>query len=141
MKCPKCDSENTQRLQVVFQNGTQNISTTSRSTGIGIGSNGSLAMGLGSSKTSGQAQSILAQQVAPPPKKSLKWPVIGGIVGLLVLFIGTVVHFLMGIAILGLSGYFIYQRSLFNSKEWPALYQHWSNSWICNKCGDVYHQA
>lgn len=142
MKCPKCESENTQRLQVAFQNGTQNISTSSRSTGIGISSNGSLGLGLGSSKTSGQSQTILAQQVAPPPKKSLKWPVIGGIVGWILLTSkGPIAVILIGIAILGISGYLIYQRRQFNSKEWPGLYQHWSNSWICHKCGDVYHQA
>lgn len=40
MKCPKCESENTQRLEVAFHSGTQNISTTSNTAGVGIGSGG-----------------------------------------------------------------------------------------------------
>jgi len=76
MKCPKCESENTQRLEVAFHSGTQNISTTSNSAGVGIGSGGRVGFGGGVTKTSGQSQSILAQQASPPAKLSYKWPVI-----------------------------------------------------------------
>lgn len=149
MKCPKCESENTQRLEVTFNSGTQNISTSSNSTGIGIGSGGRIGVGLGRTKTSGQSQSILAQQVAPPAKKSLKWSAIGIAIGLVSalpsLSAGTVSAFLSGVVILtiwsGISGYFFYSRFQFNSKEWPGLHQRWSESWICHKCGGIYHQA
>ena len=137
MKCPKCASENTQRLEVAFSSGTQNISTNSRSTGIGIGSGGRLGVGLGSTKTSGQSQSILAQQVAPPAKKSFKWALIGQLVGGVLLSHSLIV----GIIIIAISGYFLYSTFQYNSKEWPIIYKHWSESWVCHKCGDVYHQA
>lgn len=149
MNCPKCASENTQRLEVAFQSGTQNISTSSRSTGVGISSGGSIGLGLGRTKTSGQSQSILAQQVSPPAKKSYKWPAIvmaiGLLAGLPMLSTGTLSAALSGLANIaiwcGISGYFLYSRFQYNSKVWPGLYQHWSESWICHKCGDIYHQA
>ena len=37
MKCTNCTSENTQRLEVLYKIGTQNIATTSNSAGAGIG--------------------------------------------------------------------------------------------------------
>lgn len=142
MKCPKCESDNTQRLEVAFQGGTQNISTSSNTTGIGISGGGRIGLGLAKTKTSGQSQSILAQQASPPAKKSFKWPGIGAFVGVMILNTANyqVVQSLVGLAIVGLSGYLIYTRIQFNSKEWPGLYRHWSESWICHKCGDIYHQ-
>lgn len=147
MKCPKCESENTQRLEVAFQGGTQNISTTSNSAGVGIGSGGRIGFGGGVTKTSGQSQSILAQQASPPAKQSYKWPVISilffsGLVNILAeSFIGKNGGAVAGLAVMGISGYLIYSRFQFNSKEWPKLYQHWSESWLCHKCGGIYHQA
>ena len=51
MQCPKCQSDNTQRLQVVYGGGTQNISTSSSSVivgGVGSGmGGGTIASGAG----------------------------------------------------------------------------------------------
>jgi hypothetical protein len=68
MKCPKCESENTQRLEVAFHSGTQNISTTSNTAGVGIGSGGRIGFGGGVTTTSGQSQSVLASACSPPAK-------------------------------------------------------------------------
>lgn len=141
MKCPKCESDNTQRLQVAFQNGTQNIATTSRSVGIGIGSGGGLGLGLGRSKTSGQSQTMQAQQIAPPEKKPYLWPGIGAFVGLTLCSskneVSTIV---IGLILLGICGYILYTRKKFNTETWPNLTNQWSESWICQKCGEIYHQ-
>lgn len=142
MKCPKCESENTQRLEVAFQGGTQNISTSSNSTGIGIGSGGSIGLGFGKTKTSGQSQSVLAQQAAPPAKKSQKWPIIGIALGALMVYSkGPAELIIIGFIAGGVGAYFYYSRKQYNTKEWPSLYQHWSESWLCHKCGGIYHQA
>jgi hypothetical protein len=128
MKCPKCESENTQRLEVAFRSGTQNISTSSNTAGVGIGSGGRLGFGGGVTKTSGQSQSILAQQAAPPAKKSYKWPVICVLFSGAGSLIGGTAGVVMPWIIFGISGYLIYSRFQFNSKEWPKLYQYWSES-------------
>jgi hypothetical protein len=144
MKCPKCESENTQRLEVAFNSGTQNINTTSNSAGIGFGSGGRIGFGGAVTKTSGQSQSALAASCAPPAKKPTKLLVIAGIVG--VMFVSQVSQGLVGLTVLGLviagfSGYVGYTRHQYNLKEWPKLYQHWSESWLCHKCGGIYHLA
>ena len=108
MKCPKCESENTQRLEIAFHHGTQNISSSTRSTGIGIGSGGNIGLGFGKAKTSGQSQSMLAQQAAPPAKKSFKWPAIVTFVGLIFFSMGQMGGILMGLAVIAFSGYRIY---------------------------------
>lgn len=141
MKSPKCESENTQRLEVAFQGGTQDISTTSKSVGVGIGSRGRIGFGGGVTKTSGQSQSILAQKATPPARKPYKEPIIIILGGVLFFSIGQVSGIVMGLAAVGISGYLIYSRFQFNSQEWPKLYQHWSESWLCHKCGGIYHQA
>ena len=140
MKCPKCESENTQRLEVTYHGGTQNISTTSNSAGVGF-SGGRIGIAGGVTKTSGQSQSTLAAACAPPAKKTNMVPVLGIIFGMISLSSGQMVSIIWGLAILGISGYFYYSRYQFNSQEWPKLYQHWSKSWICHKCGGIYHQA
>lgn len=142
MKCPKCESENTQRLEVAFHSGTQNISTTSNSAGVGIGSGGRIGFGGGVTKTSGQSQSILALQAAPPAKQSYKYPLIGILLGPQLFFIiGGASGIATALAAVGVSGYLIYSRFQFNSKEWPKIYQRWSESWLCHKCGGIYHQT
>lgn len=143
MKCPKCESENTQRLEVAFHSGTQNISTSSNTAGMGIGSGGRIGFGGGVTKTSGQSQSVLAATCAPPAKQSLKWPTIGMGIGALLLVNSNwqVAPILIGLVIVSISGYLRYTRLQFNSKEWPNIYQHWAASWICHKCGGIYHQA
>ena len=146
MKCPKCESENTQRLEVAFHSGTQNISTTSNTAGVGIGSGGRIGFGGGVTTTSGQSQSVLASACSPPAKKSYKWPAIVAFFGIGMGLSGfkDMSTVLTGLPLLGIgafSGYVLYSRFQFNSQEWPKLYRYWSESWICHKCGGIYHQA
>lgn len=138
MQCEKCGSENTQRLQVAFEGGTQDISARSHTAGVGSLS-GSLGIGGSVTKTSGTTQSVLAQKAAPPKKKSYKWPAIGLIAGLL--FFGNPGTVVVGFAFIAAGGYFGYVAFKFNRERWPALYRNWLDSWICHKCGHIYHQA
>lgn len=142
MKCPKCESENTQRLEVAFHSGTQNISTTSNTAGVGIGSGGRIGFGGGVTTTSGQSQSVLAAACAPPAKKPYKWPLIGILLGSqLFSIIGGIGGVVTALAVVGISGYLVYSRFQFNSQNWPKIYQRWTESWLCHKCGGIYHQA
>lgn len=147
MKCPKCESDNTQRLEVAFNNGTQNISTSTRATGIGFGSGGSIGIGFGKAKTSGQSQTVLAQQLAPPAKESYKSAVVYALFGTIFLYFQIIIGFqslfglLIALILLGTSVYRFRSAFRFNSQQWPRIYQNWAESWICHKCGGVYHHA
>lgn len=139
MNCNKCDSDNTQRLEVVYESGTQNINTKTGSTGIGFGRGGA-AIGFGKAKTKGIARSTSAMKAAPPTKKKLLW-------FLVMVFIGLTFasrhaapsDYLIGGALLIVGGFFLYRNIMFNRKELPRLYQIWLNSWMCNKCGSIFH--
>jgi hypothetical protein len=138
MQCDKCSSDNTQRLEVVFENGTSNINTKSHSAGAGIG--GTFGIGGVTTKTTGTSQTVLGKKAAPPLKKTYKWAVISIIVGWLFLSNGgdTLVF---GGALIAAGAYFIYAAATYNKNEWPALYKHWQECWLCHKCGNIYHHA
>lgn len=143
MKCPKCESENTQRLEVIFHGGTQDINTTSKTAGGGIG--GAFGIGGAVTKTSGQSQSLLAQKATPPAKKGLMWAGLFAFLGL-INAVASLNHLqiiaMLFSVLMFLAGAYVYKANLkFNKDEWPKLYQHWLDSWLCNKCGAVYHQA
>lgn len=140
MQCVKCNSDNVQKLSVIFQSGTQNINTTSRTFGSGIGfgnGGGLLGVGSASTKTTGQSQSHLAGIASPPKKKKYDIP-------LLIIFFAIVAlvaniisgaFFILPLVAAVLFGYRAYQ---YNKTQWPPKYQEWSNSWHCNKCGVIY---
>jgi hypothetical protein len=135
MKCNKCDSDNTQTLEVVFQGGTQNIQASSTT----VGGFGSTSFGLGGvvTSTSGTSQTMLAQKAAPPRKASLILPVLGAVIGFF--WLSSPSLYVFALLLISSGGYFGYKAVQFNSKKWPKLHQHWKESWMCNKCGNVYH--
>jgi hypothetical protein len=138
MQCDKCGSENTQRLEVAFESGTNDINTKSHTAGV-ASITGALGIGGSVTKTSGISQSVLAQKVSPPLKKSYKWPSISVIVGLLC-FSSTSI-FPIGILLVAVGGLLITKAAKFNNNVWPAQYQYWQESWVCHKCGNIYHHA
>lgn len=140
MNCNKCNSDNTQRLEVVYENGTQNINTKSGSTGIGFG-RGGVSLGFGKTKTKGTALSTSAIKASPPAKKKIKWFLLMIFIGLMLIsdkHAGTQALVGGGI-VLALGGFFLYKNVMFNIKVLPQLHKIWLDSWMCNKCGSIFH--
>jgi hypothetical protein len=135
MQCPKCQSENTQRLQVIYDAGTHQISTTSTSFMAGAGTAGG-AGGTASTSTSGTSQTHQAAKAAPPPKQSMQlggWMIAIGVFAQM-----TDNYKLIGLGLL-IGGVFLIGRARkYNATEWVALRNRWENSWMCNKCGNMY---
>lgn len=115
------------------EQGTQNINTISNTAGAAYG--GAFGVGGATTKTSGISQSKLGQKAAPPERKSYKWVGIIGFIAFLCMGVWYVAFPVIAICAL-----FAYKAYEFNSKEWPDLYQYWLDCWMCNKCGNVYHQ-
>jgi hypothetical protein len=82
MNCPNCGSNNVQRLQVIFENGTQHITAHSETLGVSFSSSSEGAGGA-LTTTTGISQSIIAQKASPPKKKTSIWPVISIVFGLI----------------------------------------------------------
>jgi hypothetical protein len=138
MQCTKCHSDNTQRLEVIFDHGTQNISTTSHTSGTVAGNTPGVVTG--TTFTQGVSQSNMAAKAAPPYRKSYR-------AGAFLIFIGfaclnTRDHpALFFLLFAGAGGYLVHRARTYNKTVWPGLYKHWEESWLCNKCGNIYHQA
>jgi hypothetical protein len=129
MQCPGCKSDHTQRLEVVYEGGTQDVSATSYTAEAGLmgASLAKFGMGGAVTATSGQTQSKLAQRLAPPAKKTIPmwaW------VSLLIPAFGIIIFLVVW-----------NNGRKWNKAQWPALYDEWLTSWYCNKCGTVFKPA
>ncbi len=158
INCTKCESENVQRLSIIYSEGTSKINTSSTSVGMGSSMRGGLSSGMARTTTSGTQQSNLAVKARPPTMQNpffffmgaLALGIIGGgFVGGFVgaqLFpsddssMGTYAFF----AVLGTAGFFGLKKAVvayrWNNNEWPKLKEAWEHSWMCMKCGSVFEQ-
>ncbi len=62
---------------------------------------------------------------------------------LVVLFtVGTIginwIWFILGLLVVAGGGWTFKTNLDFNKLQFPALYETWQKSWMCNKCGNVY---
>lgn len=139
MQCNQCGSDNTQRLQMVYEGGTANINTTSHTGGIGAGKGG-LGVGVATTTTSGVSRSLLAERAAPPGKAGYLFKLFFAFLAFL-LYVSTEwfsIWKILAFSVLALCAYLIFMGYRFNSKEWPVLFKRWQQKWICNKCGHIF---
>ena len=142
--CPSCNSNNIQRLSVIYEAGLSNINTRSKGTAIGFG-RGGIGLGVGASKTSGTSQTATSRRAAPPTKKRYLKPLlmIFGIFLLATIFIGTknnIFGNLLSIIWLAASVGWVYYAFQYNSKTWPSLKTAWDGSYLCNRCNEMFYR-
>jgi len=80
-------------------------------------------------------------EVAPPSKEGYKWSFILVIIGWFAFSVQTAIWIIIGIMLVDGGLYLAYRAYNFNKLEFPSLYKYWQESWVCLKCGNVYHQA
>ena len=147
MQCPQCGSGNTQRLEMIYDAGTQHLSATSSTLATGY-SHGELVTGTASTTTTGIAQTTLAAKVSPPQKRSNFFPIFGMLIGCetpiwLFAFVRnpTFQMFLL-MLMAGGAGFWGFRsfrsNRAFNSVTLPQLQQQWRMSWMCHMCGTVF---
>ena len=142
MQCPKCNSDNTQRLEQIYESGTQQIRTTSNTVGGGGGFGGGGAFGGGGvTTTSGIQQTGSAKKAAPPAKKSYAGPIILSVISFPVIFDPSATYIVVAGGFM-VFAYWLWKRaSDYNTNVWPGLKKIWLDSWMCNKCGNIYQHA
>ena len=148
VECPRCGSEQVQKLSVIYESGVAVVDTTSAGYGIGATGQG-LGGGFGAAATRGVQVTALAAKAAPPARRNTGRPAIW------MLFCGflpfmlhwfesnglspaappMVMYSSFGIAALAFS--ILVSNSFWNSTEWPKLYQHWERMYMCNRCGTM----
>ncbi len=159
MRCPACDSENTRRAAVVWEEGTyteQSTATTTtklRSNVYGGGQMGAVSgRQTGTTRTTTTGMSELARKVArPEPETPVRDAVqVLGIAAVSIFFGGAAVagivseplaFVLMPVASV-LVLYWVFTRTSrglrYNRNELPVRLAKWDRSWWCSKCGEVF---
>lgn len=138
MQCPKCGSENCQRLSVVYRSGT---SYSFSSTGYGSGYSNST--------------SELASLASPPQREKIdffrSFLVLGFSLMMLMMGLRAITHFdittvftglvlgiMGGLGLLYL-GSSVLKKIKYNMTQYHKDYQYWQNQWLCHKCGKIYY--
>ncbi len=137
--CPNCGSDNVQRFSVAFQSGVSDVTSHTK----GLMFNGKL--GVGGAKTNSVSVSAMAASTAPPQKKSMIKAFL--IFGLLSVILASIIQSYLPKTIryvadivLVLGPFMAYRAFKYNRNVWPKLYEDWSNSWVCLKCGSRFIQ-
>lgn len=145
MQCPGCGSTGCRRLEVIYDEGTASLDTTSHTSGVAGGVVGRhLAFGVGSASTttSGVSRSRLAQIAAPPAAKPvLGWFIVGFIALVAFTFISFGSHWLLDSSALALAilcACAIVWAAWWNSTKLPELQRHWRSEWMCGACGQTF---
>ena len=82
----------------------------------------------------------MAKKAAPPTKQSTGIFIGVVVLGLLCFVGGFGWNIAGGLLIVG-GSLGISSALAFNREQWPQLLKTWQESWVCNKCGNFYHQA
>jgi hypothetical protein len=146
--CPVCNSENIQRLSVVYEGGLSYIDTTTSGMAAGYG-NGAGGAGSVSARTTGTSQTTASQRAAPPPQKGYLWPlVLIGFAALVLSWLNSVfidppsrndlLDHLIGLTWMASSVAAIYFIFQYNSTTWRQLKAAWDNSFVCNRCHEIF---
>lgn len=159
--CPKCQSENTQKISAIIASGTTHGDSTTVTVGAG-GGTGGLGAGVASGKTTSQFQTSLVKKFPEPVRKSedvILGFIIGSVMfGVLVFFLIAVLFGMMGwnskalMIVLSLPAFFytipkIYKSVVssansnkeFNLTKLPAERDLWNHGFYCHRCENVYN--
>lgn len=127
MFCSQCQSDQIQKLSLVFKSGFSRIQ--SRSTGAGFGMGG---IGIGAANTKGTQLTATAAEAAPPQPQPLMWPVLSMIVFALI-GLGATTHIWLAVA--AIAAVITFNRAKYNREIYPNLYAKWDQSYLCMRCG------
>ena len=144
-ECPHCQSENTNKLSISYENGLTQVRT--RTAGIGglLGLFGP-AIGVGLVRTRGTHQTGTSLRATPPRKKSFIKPfilsfIVGCLANLAIAFYSASAalkgNVTTEVFLLVLSVYLFYTWH-FNSRVWPKQMAAWNGLFICNRCGETF---
>lgn len=145
MQCPSCGSTSCRRLEVIYNEGTADIDTTSRTSGAAVGwAGGHIAFGGGTARTntSGVSRSRLAQNAAPPEAKSVMgWLILGFIALVAFSIVSFATHWLwdsIALLVAVLCACVIVWAAWWNSTTLPELQRRWRDTWMCGACGKTF---
>jgi len=135
MFCPTCNSNNIQKLSLVFENGLSHIDTRTSGSGVGVGVGGGgvgVGLGFGGGRTRGTQMTATAAKAAPPQKRRYGWFVFFAVI---CFFIGESAHtWLLGTL---LFGWLAFSAAKYNRTQFPILFRTWDEAYMCTRCGTI----
>lgn len=139
LTCPKCKSENTQKLSSIVDGGTSHSQSHSvGSVGGSIG--GSPSYGVTSSTTNTRTQSMLAKKLGAPAKKPTFLLILG--FGFLMLVVWGMFGKFVGLLLAAGLGFLAYtlftKNTAYNTAVLPGLLEEWNASFYCHRCENVF---
>jgi hypothetical protein len=137
MKCPKCKSDNVQRYEVAYMQGTSDINTTSQTLGVGFGGR-KLGFGAANTQTKGTSQTLLSGKTKPPKANHSGSYTIAAAVCLIPLFVADGYGWYTFFVLLAIGGYFASKLFQAEEKKIQEQLDEWKKSWYCNKCGNSF---
>jgi hypothetical protein len=140
MKCPKCKSDNIQRYEVIYEQGTSNININSNTAGAGLGFGGGLRAGLGAAKTKslGTTQSLIAEKTRPPKGDHYFSGIIMITIIVPPLLVPTGYGWWTLIACFAIGIVPVIKIYELEEKKMQKELDEWNNTWYCNKCGNSF---
>lgn len=143
--CPKCKSENIQKLEITYKTGKSGLSGSSSSVGVAASSSG-VGVGITGGTFSGTQQTDLSQMVAPPKLKKkrpgciLTFSLLSGFAYIL---IGSTA-LLIGLVIIAIGIYYYIYGTRYNNNEYAEYADKlrvWERSYICLRCGQIFQKS
>lgn len=146
-KCPQCGSNNCEKVSVLYDKGTFDVTTKGSFFSRGIPS---LGLVYGEFNSNTEQKSKLASKLEPPKPKDVgiayKFLSIGSLVGIAFLSnflklsrLGNLILFATGIVLVIC---FVRQKRKIQRDYDRQVYipqkEKWSHSYMCNRCGEIY---
>lgn len=144
--CPGCQSEETRKVSLLFEQGVSTGTTTSSTVGTGFNSGGFIA----STSSTHSSQTALAQRLAPPPQKKERWGFFlffGGILSLCIYGVVEVpalrtlemgaVLLLLGLICVALILH-LKKTMHHNKTAWRVAWNEWNSQYLCLRCNQVF---
>lgn len=141
LNCPKCSSEQTQKITAIVSSGTTHSVGLTSSVGVGsVG--GKMAVGSSTGTTRSTSTSELAKKLAAPVKKSdsliLPLVLILGIFG----WIPIAMMGFLGYLVSGGLGYWLFTHlkkksdaaKQYNTEVFPVEFSNWERGFYCHRC-------
>ena len=152
IRCPRCGSGDAKALRVIRQQGTSTGTGTSTGWVQGNGSDPGHSVTM-TTRTTTYTDAALA--AAPPRKREnamvllVAGPIIGVIVGWIGWYLATsntfgtvainlLLALIIGFAIMAIGMVLLPGDLAFNREDYPRMYERWSRSWACQRCGEVF---
>ena len=124
--CPHCQSENTQKLSIIFTGGTSALTAVTADVN---------SIGIGGAGTKGVMQTTMAKKYAPPAKQKVIGPFFA------FLLIGFIANFWVswgmtaGLIVGALCAAAAIHHNL---KVYPGQFAQWNDQFLCMRCETVF---